>query len=325
MLLLAQHRQVVALQQIDFFRRLVHLGRWFDTREAFGMRALTREGADGVEPEDESRGLLRIPLSDLVSEDRFYELMRPLAEDAYGRFASCNPDPLAVVEQTPEYVQVWSEILKVFPDAYFLHVVRDPRSVFCSHKNAAKSWADPTRFSYDPVEVAGEWSQDVSRARDIANATERYMEIRYEDLRARPNDGLAKIHRWLELPSDPASVEEAVAACSIDKMRGSAHAPKGFFRKGEVEGWRREMKTSDLRLLEFVAGELMRDCGYETETECDRMPWRLRLRLSKQSARQSLSRWAWESDSPLKRGTSRVLKAFPGIRRLLLRNMKRSA
>lgn len=325
MLLLAHHPQVVALQQIDFFRRLAHLGRWFDTREAFGMRALTRELAKGVSPEDESRGLKRIPLSDVVSEDGFFDAVRPLAEGVYDSFASCNPEPLAVVEQTPEYVQVWDKILKVFPDAYFLHIVRDPRSVFCSHRNAAKSWADPTRFSYDPIEVAGEWTGDVTRARSIAGATERYMELRYEDLRAKPEEGLSRIHRWLELPSDVESVEGAVNACSIDKMRGSTHAPRGFFRKGEVEGWRRELKTVDLQLLEFIAGELMRELGYEPETRTLNMPWRLRLRLSKQNLRRGLTRWAWESDGPLKQGTSRVLKALPGLRRLLLRNLKRSA
>ena len=31
MLLLAQHSEVVALQQTDFFRRLAHFGRWFES------------------------------------------------------------------------------------------------------------------------------------------------------------------------------------------------------------------------------------------------------------------------------------------------------
>ena len=97
MLLLAQHPGVVALQQIDFFRRLAHFGQWFDTREAFGMRALTREVAPQVQAEDQSRGLMRIPLSDVLSEDRFFDQIRPLAEDVYDRFAACNPAPLAVV------------------------------------------------------------------------------------------------------------------------------------------------------------------------------------------------------------------------------------
>jgi len=325
MLLLAQHPQVVALQQIDFFRRLAHLGRWFDTREAYGMRALTTAVAEGIEPEDESRGLSRIPLSNVLSEERYYELVQPLAEDVYNRLADCNTDNHVVVEQTPEYVQVWREILKVFPDAYFIHVVRDPRSVFCSQRNAAKSWADPTRFSCDPVAIAGEWTLDVTRAREIAKATERYLELRYEDMRGTPTESLTRIFEWLDLPCDNASVEDAVAACSIDKMRGSAHAPKGFFRKGEVQGWRREMSRKDVRMLEYIAAGTMRECGYETTTDVDKMPWRLRVRLSKQNIRQGLAHWAAESDGPLKRKTSRALKAFPRIRKFLLRNLKRSA
>jgi len=289
------------------------------------MRVLTSRTAPGVEVEDQRDGVARIPLGDALSMERFHELARPLADDTYARVAACNPDTLAVVEQTPEYVQVWEEGLAIFPDAWFVHVVRDPRSVFCSHRNAAKSWADPTRFSHDPIEVAGEWCQDVTRARAIARATERYLEVRYEDLRREPVEGLGKLFEWLELPADEELCRKAVEACSIDRMRGTQHAPKGFFRKGESEGWRREMSPAELANLEYVAGTLMREAGYEPVTDTSRMPAQLRARLRRQKLKEGLGRWAWQSDGPLKRGASRVLKSFPGLRKILLRNIHRPA
>ena len=85
------------------------------------------------------------------------------------------------------------------------------------------------------------------------------------------------------------------------------------------------MGRKDVRMLEYIAAGMMRECGYETTTEVDKMPWRLRVRLSKQNIRQGLAHWAAESDGPLKRKTSRALKAFPRIRKFLLRNLKRSA
>jgi hypothetical protein len=221
-------------------------------------------------------------------------------------------------------VQVWEEILRVFPDAWFLHVVRDPRSVFCSQKSAAKSWADPTRFAYDPLSVAEEWVHDVTRARAIAAATPRYLEVRYERLRKESAPGLAEIFRWLELPADSALCEQAVANCALEKLRQGGHAPKGFFRKGEVSGWKAEMSRGEVRALEHVAGGLMRELGYETITPPGApAPLAVRWKLARRSLATRVRRWAWESKSPLRASTARALKSMPFVRSVLLRRLAR--
>ncbi len=326
MLLLAQHPRVVALQQIDFFRRLAHLGRWFEGREDYGTCALSLELAPGVAARRTEDGLGRVKLADALPSARTTELLRPLAEGVYRQLAALNKGCLALVEQTPEYVQVWPEILRVFPDAYFLHVVRDPRSVFCSHRNAARSWADPTRFSRDAAGVAEEWCADVARARSIAEATERYLEVRYETLRRDAVRGLQALHRWLELPSGEDLCRRAVAACSLERMRASDHAPRGFFRKGEVAGWKDEMSRRQIRALEWVAGRSMRELGYEPVTPADGPePLGLRWRRSRRALLERFRRWAWESEGPLRRGAARALRSLPGVRKVVLRRLARPA
>jgi hypothetical protein len=221
-------------------------------------------------------------------------------------------------------VQVWEEVLAVFPDAYFLHVVRDPRSVFCSHRSAARSWADPTRFSHDVYEVAEEWVGDVTRARAIAGATPRYLEVRYESLRREPARELATVLRWLELPADDALCARAVAACSLERMRSSDHAPRGFFRTGEVSAWQSEMSARAVRALECVAGPLMRELGYETVTRAGSRPpltWTWRLR--KRALAERLQAWAWESKGPLRRAAAQALRFVPGARGAFLRRIPR--
>lgn len=324
MLLLGQHPRVVALQQIDFFRRLAHFGRWFAARDDFGTCALTPTVRPGLASTPTEDGLARVKIADALAPERYVELVRPLADAVYSELAAVNPDALAVVEQTPEYVQVWEEVLRIFPDAWFLHVVRDPRSVFCSHKSAAKSWADPTRFSHDPLAVGEEWVSDVSRARQIAEATPRYHEVRYEALRREPAKGLAAILRWLELPFDEALCERAVAACSLDKLRTGGHAPKGFFRKGEVSGWKAEMSAGEIRALEHAAGPLMRELGYEPLTPSD-APALLSVRwaLARRMLTQRFRSWAWESKSPLRQAAARTLKSVPLVRKLILRRVTR--
>lgn len=324
MLLLGQHPRVVALQQIDFFRRLAHFGRWFRTRDEFGSCALSSKVALGVPSTATEDGLARVKIADAIPPGRYVELVRPLATAVYDDLAKVNPDTLAVVEQTPEYVQVWEEVLRVFPDAYFLHVVRDPRSVYCSQKSAAKSWADPTRFAYDPFSIGEEWVGDVSRARKIAEATPRYHEVRYESLRREPVKGLAAILRWLELPHDEALCEKAVAACALENLKKGDHAPKGFFRKGEVSGWKAEMSRRELRALEHVAGSAMRDFGYEPVTPPGApAPLGVRWKLARRRAASDLRAWAWESQSPVRRTLARALKSLPFVRKALLRKLAR--
>lgn len=324
MLLLGQHPRVVALQQIDFFRRLAHFGRWFGARDDFGTCALSPRVRLGLASTPTDDGLARVKIADALTPARYLELVRPLAEGVYAELATINPECQAVVEQTPEYVQVWEEVLRFFPDAYFLHVVRDPRSVFCSHKSAARSWADPTRFSSDALAVGEEWVHDVSRARAIAAATPRYLEVRYEDLRRESAKGLGAIFRWLELAHDEALCERAVASCSLEKLRTGGHAPKGFFRKGEVSGWKAEMRPAEIRALEHVAGALMRELGYEPVTPADApAPLAVRWRHARRTLAQRFRRWAWESEGPLRSGAARALKSVPFVRKAVLRRVSR--
>jgi hypothetical protein len=272
-----------------------------------------------------SEGLWRVPLGSAVSPELFPELARPLAEAVYARFAETNPRATTVVEQTPEYVQVWEQILAIFPDAHFLHVIRDPRSVFCSHRDAARGWADPLRFSYDPAVVAAEWKREVEHGRHIREKTERVLEIRYEDLKKDAVAHLGQIFHWIGLPADEALCTRAVEACSFDRVKtGSKLVPKGFFRSGKSEGWREEMSARELRIVEHVCGGLMRELGYELVFPYPvAKPFGMAVRDRIAAAKRSLAGWAWNSDGPLRRLASSAVKAVPPLRRFLLRRVKR--
>ena len=326
MLLLAQHESVVAVQQADFFRRLQRFGRWFLTEDEYGMCLLTSRTADGERaPEESKAGLARLPLKQALSRESYYSQVRALATDTYDRFAACNPSARVVVEQTPEYVMCWEEFLRVFPDAFFLHVVRDPRSVFSSFRSAARSWADPNRFTTDPLAAAEEWKREVASGRRIAEATDRYLEISYEDLRENPVENLGRIFGSLALPADPSFLEKAVETCSIERMRKSSGvAPGGFFRKGEVAGWRQELSSGDVRAIEHVAGDLMGELGYALVNRPPvPAPLKLRWRRWRRRRVDAFRRWAWQDEGWLRRTASRTLKSLPGLRRILLNRVRK--
>ena len=149
--------------------------------------------------------------------------------------------------------------------------------------------------------------------------------MRYETLRREPVKGLAAILRWLELPHDEALCARAVEACALDNLRTADHAPEGFFRKGEVSGWKAEMRPGEVRVLEHAAGALMRELGYEPLTPPGSpTPLAVRWRLAKRQLAARFRRWAWESRSPLRSAAARALKSLPFVRKAVLKRVTRA-
>ncbi|UTF51943.1 sulfotransferase [Desulfomicrobium sp. ZS1] len=91
-------------------------------------------------------------------------------------------------EKTPGHVYYLSNILGDFPDAQFVHVVRDPRNFLRSYKYA---WAvkgarnpDCAKRLYHPLATSAHWRQSV---RSFAHFSEgkgagRCLEVRFEDV-----------------------------------------------------------------------------------------------------------------------------------------------
>lgn len=279
MQLLAQHPAVVACQQSHFFLALKHFEDWWQRDDKYGQRIITRSSDikedEAVEAGDNSG----IPLRTIISSEDFYNHWRVFATNMFDKMASYAYGSQVVVEQTPEHLELSELILKIFPDAYFLHVIRDPRSVHCSRRHAISSWATQANWSKSPIDTAKGWCSYIVKGKQIGHVTNRYKEIRYEALLEDGSTHLEQIFSWLNLPSDPPFCKKALANCTIEKSRKSLVMPPGFFRKGAVEGWREEMSSSELRTFEYIARDLMEPLGYKPTLKLLRhKPFRLKFR-----------------------------------------------
>ena len=312
MMLTVQHPEVVALQQTDVMRRLFHFTTWFSGGHPYGRCALMRDETPG---HDEPK---RTQLVDVLDQQRLYDLARPLSDEIFRRAASLNPQAGVVVEQTPEHIDAAAQILRVYPDAHFIHVVRDPRAVFASHRGAAKGWAKPRFFSTNPVDVSSEWLREVARGQAIEELTPNFLQVRYESLKQDGQGELARLHRFLGLESTSDEREAALAACSIDRLRGQGHAPTGFFRRGEAEAWRRELSSSELRTIEILCGPVMEEFGYRrTQQAPVAVPMQVRLRRLRERTKRRLRRTAQEGNGLSRRALSGAARLSPSLRRIL--------
>ena len=179
-------------------------------------------------------------------------------------------------EKTPGYVKTMDSIAAVLPEARFIHLVRDGRDVALSRRRRGMGADKPM------AKTANLWRRRIEDARtQMRRLDRRYLELRYEDLVADPEPHLRRICEFVELPFEPAMLRHTESAperlAELGDLaaeggrqardaaeRASAHArakqPATTARTG---AWRTEMGTADREAFEAIAGDLLRDLGYE--------------------------------------------------------------
>jgi len=217
------------------------------------------------------------------TEPQLIDEIRGLWRRTMQGFIAPGPDgtpPALLVEKTPGHALFMDVIMKVLPEARFVHVIRDSRSVAASLLAAkkddwAKMWA-PTKAR----DAALTWYQHVTAARKFGKTLppEKYMEVFYEDFHANPAANLTRLLDYLNLPLPAARVNEIVAEQSFEKQKaigGTPFArlgkfenakitePKGFFRSGKADGWRQELSWRQKLTVWRFTRRLMASCGYK--------------------------------------------------------------
>jgi len=219
--------------------------------------------------EGEAEKLGKDGLRILLNEARLDQLCRQFADGVLAEIAATKPGCTVVLEKTAS--QIWSSRMmqRLYPDAYFLHIVRDPRAVAASMLAYAKeSWAnegDP-----DVLTAAEAWYSAVTIGhRDLAALGEKLIEIRYEDLVESPDATLAGILQRLAL--DPMFYDRTQFSIEAVKRRGTAGSPldpawenrENFFRRGMASGWVDELSPAQIAVVEGVCADLMAEFGYQ--------------------------------------------------------------
>lgn len=211
-------------------------------------------------------------LSRLLSEEEFRDLVRENADFVMARIHQRRPSARIVAEKSPRHALLARWILEVYPEAFILHVLRDPRDTVASILEAGWSWGRGWAPRH-PVDASRLWVDHVKGARAAAEVTSRYLEVRYEDLRADPAKGLSKILEGLRIEHTREECVHAAEACDLDRLRSGSdttdrptpggQSPTGFFGKGRVGSWEARLGKRTTRIVEWICAEEMREAGYE--------------------------------------------------------------
>jgi hypothetical protein len=214
-----------------------------------------------------------IGLGPLLSEAEYRDIIRKFASTVLARILASKPDADVILEKTPSHVKCWRHILDLYPEAKFLHLVRDPRAVVASLKAARKSWGK-SWVSSRLIDNCAVWSASVTEGRAIGHATKNYLEVRYEDLKEEGVRTLLSIFKWLDLPSSSSECLKLLADTSIEKLQSAnltnapwdiASEPQGFYREGATASWHKVLSQFETFLVEAQVRELMTALGYKPE------------------------------------------------------------
>jgi hypothetical protein len=171
-----------------------------------------------------------------------------------------------VGDKTPRYVRHIPTLHALWPQARFVHLIRDGRDVCSSVRN----WDNPrrmlTRFSSfedDPVSTIAVWWEQLVRLGREAGAempAELYHELRYEELVAEPVAACTRLSAFLGLPFDERMLNFHEGRTRADPDLDAKRAWKPI--TPGLRSWRTELSGHELERFEAVAGDLLEELGY---------------------------------------------------------------
>jgi Sulfotransferase family len=187
-------------------------------------------------------------------------------EDAYRFIAAAPFEAYAALhgkprwgDKTPHYVHHVDHLLRLWPRARFVVLVRDGRDVALSLRRMPfgpnNAWA-----------AAQWWARGIrAGARAAAEHPEAVLTIRYEDLAQRPAEEVRRLCGFLGLSYS----DDMLALEHVDPARivpdQAAWFPTLFdgINTSAVGRWRREMGARDRRIFAALAGAELEQFGYD--------------------------------------------------------------
>ncbi|MDF1809959.1 MAG: sulfotransferase [Phycisphaerales bacterium] len=176
------------------------------------------------------------------------------------------------VEKTPNNVRAVDRLLTWYPNARFIHVIRDGRDVVCSLRKHPRERVVNGKIipveSNNPVErSATRWLNDTSMGLAFQNHP-RCLEVRYEDFVVDPNSEMAKVCEFIGedfehgmLNPDP---ESSVNTQRSGQNMNNAGAARPITPKS-IGRWKTDLKQSERGAFIDIAGELLIALGYVSD------------------------------------------------------------
>lgn len=181
-------------------------------------------------------------------------------------------------DKTPKHALDVPWIAASYPDAQFLHIIRDGRDVAASFRNAGweKNLRDGAQRWHTHVSAAHEAGRNLSSAR--------YKEVQYEHLVNHPEQTLQSLCEWLNIAYSPSMLHfhEESASHLPDAHEGLYVNTHHIVDASRAQAWKNSLSPREIADVEEVADDTLQNFGYELVNA--RVPlWLRSLRLAQRA------------------------------------------
>lgn len=175
-------------------------------------------------------------------------------------------------DKTPINNLFMLKIAEHFPEARFIHLIRDGRDVALSYRKVDFGPGS------DPRQAAMLWTWRIAFARTQAQFLPHYREVKYEDLIRNTREVVESIDAFIDLDFHPQQMnyhQKAKERLSETHYRSPQQSEKDWIRleklfakttsvpdSSRIGCWKQEMSKEDVLAFEAVAGDLLVDLGY---------------------------------------------------------------
>ncbi len=160
-----------------------------------------------------------------------------------------------------QIITKWPLLLQLFPNAKFIHIVRDYRDNYLSVCRAKLERSSiPLQMTY--------WNGINRAAKQISSATNQLLQIQYETLASSPKKTLKQICQFIGVAFYPQQLDFHTTQKSATQLINS----KAFKRyhshllqpiSSQYTGqWRQQMPTRQIQLADYIACATAPDAGY---------------------------------------------------------------
>lgn len=196
-------------------------------------------------------------------------------------------------DKRPAYYQEVDLLLRLFPDAQIVHIVRDGRANVASLKKMP--W-----WPYDSIGSMAAWSQAEYCSRRNAKRlpADVFHVVRYESLVANPEPVLRDLCRFLEEDFHPSMLEPSEVRDIVPEKKVWHGNLKQSVNTDRVESWRKGLEPWELGLMETVLRRKLKRWDYPLSGAGERPSPKLVAKYAKDAfERRSAMRKRWAEET----------------------------
>lgn len=186
--------------------------------------------------------------------------LRAILDEVYGAYTlRAGKGRCRWGDKTPLNTLHLPTIYAAFPDAQYVHVLRDGRAVAASYVCAG--------LYSSAVEAAMRWEVSVQAARKLGRRlpARQFLEIRYEDLVTVPRETMARVSAFLGVEMVDAMLEPRERAGSLGDVPRHEHHGGVFepLTAAKIEQWKDSLSPGQLAEVEAAVGRTLKAAGYD--------------------------------------------------------------